>query len=75
MQIDPFYAVVLGDGAAYLWHDSDQCLLAEQIVPGLRRPGTNSAPHCPYCALLNRPLRPCRPQPPRLVQVLPCQVR
>lgn len=62
MQINPFYAAGASPAAPALWHDNDVCNVGRNIAPASRCPGlgTNTT-HCPCCAALNQPLRPCQP--------------
>ncbi len=59
MRVSPFYSLLRGMALANVWHDHDDCPLARSLAPADRRPGRPpSYAHCPYCALLARPLCP-----------------
>jgi hypothetical protein len=64
MQTNPFHARWRVIAAPGFWHDNTQCYVGQLISAGQQQAGigTNTR-HCPWCALLNEPLRNhCAPQ-------------
>jgi hypothetical protein len=57
MRIPLFYGLVRGPALDDYWHNNSACFVVQAISPDQRRPGTNGYPFCPYCAILNTPVK------------------
>jgi hypothetical protein len=57
MRIPVFYGLARGLALADYWHNNSECFVVQSIPPGQRRLGTNGYPPCPYCAMLNTPVK------------------
>jgi hypothetical protein len=58
MQTSPFHTRPRYAVAPCFWHDNTGCTVGQHIAQAQRKVGvgTNTT-HCPWCALLNEPLR------------------
>ncbi len=58
MQISPFHTLPSHPAAPGFWHDSTRCVVGQRIALTQRQVGVGAnTTHCPWCALLNEPLR------------------